>query len=92
MSDYISKNALIDFIMRNVVTLTEEAHDFKVEIIDAIKNQPTVDEKEIIRKPMERIIERLEKKSWKSYSDVARRNLLHLDDAIEICKEEGGIE
>lgn len=32
------------------------------------------------------IINKLEKVSWKSYSDVARRNLLWLDDAIKIIK------
>lgn len=32
----------------------------------------------------EEIVEKLEKASWKSYSDVARRNLLWLDDAIKI--------
>lgn len=89
MSDYISKSALIDFMMRNVVTLTEEAHDFKVEIIDAIKNQPTVDEKEIIRKPMERIAEQIEFLEHRTIDGVP---YIDMNYAIEIVKEVGGIE
>ena len=105
MSDYISRSALIDFMIRNVVTLTEEAHDFKVEMIDAIKNQPTIDEKEIIRKAFERVVERLEdavkvnkekgcEMQTKELHECALIGFSRMNaflDAIEIVKEECGI-
>jgi hypothetical protein len=40
---------------------------------------------------VEKVVAELERKSWKSYSDVARRNLVHLDDAIEIVRK-GGVK
>jgi hypothetical protein len=103
MSDYIRKSALIDFMIRNVVTLTEEAHDFKVEMIDAIKNQPTISETEIIRKPFERVLQRLEECKKTHEKRLLSTKLkphekireLRLEgcyiNAIEIVKEECGI-
>lgn len=44
------------------------------------------------RKPMERIIERLAEASFKDSSEVYNFWILDRDDAIEIVKEEGGIE
>lgn len=44
--------------------------------LEHINNKPSEDE----------IVGKLEKASWKSYSDVARRNLLWLDDAIKIVR------
>ena len=62
MSDYTSKSKLIDSIVQDVVITTEEGLDLRNEIIELIKNKPTVDEKEIIRKPMECILKRLRQK------------------------------
>lgn len=57
--------------------------DFDVSVLESciaqlehINNKPSEDE----------IVGKLEKVSWKSYSDVARRNLLWLDDAIKIVR------
>lgn len=44
--------------------------------LERINNKPSEDE----------IIGKLEKASWKSYSDVAKRSLLWLDDAIKIVR------
>ena len=49
------------------------------EIVDLIKNQPTLDEKEIIRKAFERVVERLESISPTPW------------EIVEIVKEECGI-
>ncbi len=57
--------------------------DFDVSVLEScitqlehVNNKPSEDE----------IVGKLEKVSWKSYSDVARRNLLWLDDAIKIVR------
>lgn len=57
--------------------------DFDIDVLEGcitqleyINNKPSEDE----------IVSKLEKASWKSYSDVARRNLLWLDDAIKIVR------
>lgn len=61
MSDYISKQEAIDSIVKNVIITTEEGLDLRNEIIELIKELPAVDEKEIIRKPFERVVEELKK-------------------------------
>ena len=57
--------------------------DFDVSVLEScitqlehINNKPSEDE----------IVGKLEMVSWKSYSDVAKRNLLWLDDAIKIVR------
>lgn len=57
--------------------------DFDISVLEAcimqlehINNKPSEDE----------IVSKLKKASWKSYSDVASRNLLWLDDAIKIVR------
>lgn len=99
MSDYISKSELVDSIMKNVLITTEEGFELRGEIVDLIKSQPTVDEKEVIRKHFERVVERLKnrkadyEKDYKEYLDGEDlRKAMLLDVAIEIVKEEGGIE
>ena len=99
MSDYTSKRALVDSIMKNVLITTEEGFELRGEIVDLIKNQPTFDEKEIIRKAFERVVERLEEEKIEMYKKWLQTS--HFQDkgeylaykhATEICKEEGGIE
>ena len=103
MSDYTSKRALVDSIMKNVLITTEEGFELRGEIVDLIKNQPTLDEKEIIRKAFERVVERLEErkdhimkefvltdKAKEVKSDSLNR-INELDGTIEIVKEECGI-
>ena len=93
MSDYTSKSALVDSIMQNVVITTEEGLELRGEIVDLIKNQPTLDEKEIIRKAFERVVERLEERvQWyEVYGDCEGNSYRAYDHAIEIVKEECGI-
>ena len=68
----------LDFIKKEYIPV-----DFDASVLEAcitqleyINNKPSEDE----------IVGKLEKASWKSYSDVARRNLLWLDDAIKIVR------
>lgn len=56
-----------------------------------ISSQPTVDEKEIIRKPFERVVERLEEKSFDMSFENPDCKAVWLDRAKEIVKEECGI-
>ena len=92
MSNYISKSELFDALIycKGLGRNSLEA------VIKIINEQPTVDEKEIVRKAVERIVERLEElkcsqEDAKKDFDCAIRNS-HFDKAIKICKEEGGIE
>ena len=103
MSDYISKSALLERFRKDN---RYSRHGFVSEnYIDClIKEFPTVDEKEIIRKTVERIVERLDEESQK-WADVYTLDFDKghinekayvmgegMDKAIEICKEVGGIE
>ena len=56
MSDYISKSALMDALIYcdGLGRKSLEA------VVKTINEQPTLDEKEIIRKAFERVVERLE--------------------------------
>ena len=100
MSDYISKSALIKnlqdwkFQECPIGICEEETETYKAicECIKAVNEQPTLDEKEIIRKPFERVVERLEEKAKSIYKDKNEgEQFVFLKDAIEICKEEGGL-
>ena len=83
MSDYISKSALLE----QLIGIDDE---IVKGCIGVIQTQPTVDEKEIIRKTVERIVERLEDKknrpylAWDDNDSVYKR-------IIEFVKEECGI-
>lgn len=112
MSDYISKSAFIEDIKTEIVNLamnglkgTPRSREELYQLIERIEEQPTVDEKEIIRKPMERIKERLEEEFELSEAEKERcikENPLQFDsakgysvgisNAIDFVKEEGGIE
>ena len=91
MSDYISKSEVIKSIRRKVVIASEEELDLKGEIVELIKNQPTLDEKEIIRKAFERVLEKLKemKEDCDCYGHLKKKGLI--DWVIEILKEECGI-
>lgn len=114
MSDYISKSALLkhlwDWRLQEcpVGVCDEETETYKTicECIKAVEEQPTIDEKEIIRKTVERIIEKF-KHEEQEYNELRKfhkengtksMECLYIGkigafkDAIEICKEEGGIE
>lgn len=88
MSDYISKSALLERFRKDN---RYSRHGFVSEnYIDClIKEFPTVDEKEIIRNTVERIVERLEENAL---GGVMGPQLIPIKSAIKIVKEEGGIE
>lgn len=101
MSDYISKRELLDSLIycEGLGRKSLEA------VIKTINKQPTVDEKETIRKAFERVVERLEEEL--KLADIEkerciRENPLQFDEAkgysmgisnaIDFVKEVGGIE
>ena len=103
MSDYISKNNVIDILKETGII---QDNDLGHLVVDEINKIPTLDEKEIIRKAFERVVERLEQQK----QQYERREQEHKDinmtvqltdkyygkvcsykHAIEIVKEECGI-
>ena len=101
MSDYISKSALIEQLTewanRNEMMGYLTSLDIVRECIGVVESQPTVDEKEIIRKAFERVVERLEKIKKNlvvnaSSDYLAIHYALAIDSTIKAVKEEGGIE
>lgn len=100
MSDYISKSALIEQLIewanRNEMMGYLTSLDIVRECIGVVENQPTVDEKEIIRKPMERILTMLEDKSNDipiQYENNYEKGVTDgIDYAMQIVEKEGGIE
>jgi hypothetical protein len=106
VSDYISKSALIKAIDEQVQGWGKQGIVPSLfSAIAIVQNQPTLDEKEIIRKPFERVLQRLEEEL--KLSDIEkerciRENPLQFDEAkgystgisnaIDFVKEEGGIE
>ena len=107
MSDYISKSALIGEMTKGKEVIKDRLDDISVsgiyatieEVIEEIDRQPTLDEKEIIRKPMERIIERIENARQK-YQRLCKEQgekedeamNIHFRGVMQIVKEEGGIQ
>ena len=87
MSDLISRSALVEEINKRSKNITTEWET--AGILNLIYKQPTVDEKEIIRKPMERIVERLKEAMPIQFS--FSKPLITVEDAIKIVKEEGGV-
>ena len=102
MSDYIKKQDVIDIIHKEIKS-TESyiEHNTQINIKFAVEELPTLDEKEIIRKPMERILKRLGQKEElevvageKGSLEDARLDgyVKGIKKAIEVVKKEGGVE
>ena len=108
MSDYISKSALEKYL-RDYKWEFALGSDFS-KAIEMVDVQPTLDEKEIIRKAFERVVERLENEKerndisctyWDKHDckdsiqyneyDMSRKKSECFEEAIEIVKEECGI-
>lgn len=98
MSDYISKSAVFEVMSDVFNSYGNNALNFDEEDTKAIKRfcvmlqsqiaeLPTLDEKEIIRKAFERVVEILEKEK----SDWNYDYNVPLDNAIKNVKEECGI-
>lgn len=102
MSDYISKSALVDMIVNTPSYVSRCKSYFyrngyldgKVtrqhEILDIIEIQPTLDEKEIIRKAFERVVEQLNGLMPIQFNGFGK-TLITIEDVIKILKEECGI-
>jgi hypothetical protein len=99
MSDYISKSELREEMRKGQEVIKDRLDDISVSgiyatieaVIEEIDRQPTLDEKEIIRKAFERVVERLEEASFpRNMGDFTELVVLK-DRAIEIVKEECGI-
>lgn len=91
MSDYINKSALMKYL-RDYKWEFALGSDFS-KAIEMVDVQPTLDEKEIIRKTFERVVERLEENiviTWEHDYLGGKKDAFM--EAIEIIKEEGGIE
>ena len=94
MSDYISKSVLIEILKKSekennhksMIGYAEHIQEHRY-LIHLVEKQPTLDEKEIIRKAFERVVERLEeeKSDWNDDYNVPIKR------AIEIVKEVSGI-
>ena len=92
MSDYISKSEAIEELDKKVHPRVNGVDVFWM-ATRCIEELPTLDEKEIIRKAFERVVERLEMKQPTSWEHDAYWNGVKetLEEAIEIVKEECGI-
>ena len=103
--DYISKSDVIKIIEKETKrTNSYIEHNTQLHIKIAVEKLPTLDEKEIIRKPFERVVECLNEKlmnadlecaSWKDKSSALFRcadaKRIAYAETIEIVKEECGI-
>ena len=86
MNDYITKQQVID-VLKKVGVIKED--DVSSEFITyEINRIPTLDEKKIIRKTFERVIQRAEKESL---GGIAWEPWLPLKTLVKIIKEECGI-
>lgn len=81
MSDYIRREDVLGIIRSGWSN-----HYSCKDMCDEIKELPTVDEKEIIRKTVERIVERLEE--YRNFEDNDSLDRQCIDRTIEIVKEE----
>lgn len=102
MSDYISKSELFKLFKDLADEHETNSISYKL-LCEIIMKQPTLDEKEIIRKAFERVMQRLEKEimKWNDSYDLNRDNLFRskyasgrCDEVLaikEILKEECGI-
>ena len=100
MSDYIKKQDVLDILYNtfeeyNMATdKQDKLGGFGAEVFKRVKEQPTLDEKEIIRKAFERVVEKLgDYTMWKKEMiyDLTFRERAIINHAIKILKEEGGI-
>ena len=93
--DYISKSTLImslrDYQFGNFSTV-EFAKEYNLinEIIEGVEIQPTLNEKEIIRKTVERVIKQLNEQMPIQFNGFGK-TLITVEDVVKILKEECGI-
>ena len=86
MDDLIRRSDAIEEVYKRIgADLDIDDVEYLEKVINGI---PTLDEKEIIRKAFERVVERLKELKSNAFDDES----VIISDAIEIVKEEGGIE
>lgn len=93
MSDYISKSALIKALKNNPKVFEQFGHIENIaleDVVVTINEQPTLDEKEIIRKAFERVLEQLNGLMPIRFNGFGK-TLITVEDVIKILKEECGI-
>lgn len=93
MSDYISKSALIKALKNHPNVFEQFGHIESIgleNVIETINSQPTLDEKEIIRKAFERVVEQLNGLMPIQFNGFGK-TLITVEDVIKILKEECGI-
>ena len=93
MSDYISKSDVIKIIEKEIGKELEQTsspivHNALLHVKFGVGKLPAVDEKEIIRKTIERIVKKLEENAL---GGVMGPQLIPIKSAIKIVKEEGGL-
>lgn len=88
MSDYIRKSELIKELEK--IHPRVNGIDVFWSVMKVVENQPTLDEKEIIRKPFERVVERLKRERiyTRDCSEQDHYFEQGIIKAIEIVKEE----
>lgn len=91
MSDYVSKQVTMQRFLKEIEQSRSDCIHINT-IKRLLDDIDTLDEKEIIRKPFERVVERLEERmpiSWKfDYIGGKKDGIV---EAIKIVKEECGI-
>ncbi len=90
MSDYIKKSELIKSLTKykfGAISNDEEREYTKEMVLVIANGLPTLDEKEIIRKPFERVMEGLKLLKYRHFPSKTET----IEKAIEIVKEECGI-
>ena len=88
---YIDQEEWIDRLEKELNETTNEERKTYLNIwINAIKCQPTISEKEIIRKPFERVVKQLNGLMPIKFNGFGK-TLITVEDAIKILKEECGI-
>lgn len=92
---YIDSDAWVERLKEEREETTNDKRKlYLTTLINAIDCQPTLDEKEIIRKPFERVVERLEEeKDFFKYHelDYGVGSYRAFGKSIQIVKEECGI-
>ena len=97
MSDYISKSALIHALENKYTSIPFIEKNYEMFYHNSgyncaigtakllVDKFPTVDEKEIIRKPMERIVEQLQEIAFTEITkEYGRMEIVSLEDALNV--------
>lgn len=97
MSDYISKSALVEVLEKS---MKENSHKSMIgyaehiqehrHLIHLVEKQPTLDEKEIIRKVFERVVEILKQRNFEHF-ELHQKFNDECSEIIRIVKKVGDI-